>query len=204
MCFSGGVLSLKRKFRIIILINLMCILLLSSCSGSSTSGVLGINNERAYAKAKMNEVLDSIENNDNESLKKLFSKKAITQLNDIDQSIYSLFDYFQGDFVSYDDWAGSGGETTWDNGYKQEIIYSSFDVKTSTNEYRFAFKIVTVDTADKDNVGIHSLYIIKMEDDIDPELGYVGDNKYTAGIHIGVKNTLPTEDDTLEAVSIEK
>ena len=45
-------------------------------------------------KVNYNKLADAIKNNDKESLKKLFSKNVIAQLKDIDQSIYSLFDYF--------------------------------------------------------------------------------------------------------------
>lgn len=201
---------MKRKFGIAILIYFIGVLLLSSCSGGIMFDKLFRNKEKNYscderevANVKMDILLDTIKNKDKVTLKSLFSKNVITQLIDFDQSIYSLFDYFQGDFVSYDDMSGSGGEITYDYGNKQEILYSSYDVKTSHSEYRFAIKTVIIDASDKDNEGIHSLYIIKKEDDIDSQLGYIGDNKFTPGIHIGVKNVLPNEDNSIIAVSVD-
>lgn len=91
--------------------------------------------------------------------------------------------------MSYDDWGDPEGDETWNYGDKQRILYSSYDVKTSNGTYRFAIQDFTVDTADADNAGIHSLYVCKMEDDIDPQLGYRGDNKFTPRINIGVQNT---------------
>ncbi len=188
---------------------LIMTLFLTSCSGGSIFNRLFANkegsnlyNEQAEANAKMDKVLEAIENKDNTALKSLFSKRTIAEVDYLDQSIMDLFDYVQGDFVSYDDWGGPEGDETWDNGDKQKILYSSYDVKTSTEEYRFAIQNFTVDTADADNVGIHSLYDIKMKDDTDPQLGYRGDNEFTLGIHIGVKNTLPKEDDSIGAALV--
>lgn len=201
---------MKRKLAIVIIMNFLCVLLLSSCSGGTMlNKIFGnkkeqfFNKERAEENAKMDEVLEAIKNKDNTKLKELFSKNVISQLESFEQNIMDLFDYYQGEVVSYDDWGGSGGEETWDYGNKQKILYLSYDVKTTYKEYRFAIKYIIVDTDVPDNVGIYSLYIIKMEDDIEPQLGYRGDNKFTPGIHIGVKNTLPKEDDSISVVSSE-
>lgn len=52
----------------------------------------------------------------------------------------------------------------------------------------------TQDTANIDNLGIHSLYIIKSEEDTDISFAYWGDGKDTPGINIGIKNVLPKGD----------
>ena len=188
---------MKKQMFTVTLLCLIVALLCTSCSFGEP------NSDQKIANARMDKVLNAIHNKDKEALKAMFSKKSIAQTENFDQSITDLFDYFQGDFVSYDDWAGPEGDETWEYGDKQKILYSSYDVKTSNKEYRFTIQDFTVDTADADNVGIHSLYIIKMEDDIDPQLGYRGDNKFTPGIHIGVKNTLPKEDDSISTVIVD-
>ena len=98
-----------------------------------------------------------------------------------------LFDYYRGEFVSYDDWGGPGVEQSVDNGRKKKEMYSTYDIKTSEQMYRIAIQSFTVDTANPNNVGIWSLYIIKAEDDEDPYSAYRGDGKYTPGIHINIK-----------------
>ena len=47
------------------------------------------------------------------------------------------------------------------------------------------------DTADADNVGIRSLYIIRLADDTDPQFAYRGDEKYTPGININKTSKIP-------------
>ena len=150
-------------------------------------------NDQETANARMDKVLAVIKNKDVNALKAMFSKKVIANTENLDQSIADLFDYFQGDFISYNDWGGPLAEETFDYGDKQKILCSSYDVVTSEQTYRFAIQDFTTDTADPDNVGIWSLYIIKMADDTDPQFGYWGDGKDTPGINIGIKNVLPEE-----------
>lgn len=164
---------------------LVITLLFTSCGG------LGMfNNDKEVANAQMDKILNAIQKKNRTELESMFSKKAIVEAENFDQSISDLFDYFQGDFISYNDWGGPSGDETWDYGNKQKILYLSYDVKTSNQEYRFAIQDFTVDTANKNNVGIWSLYIIKMEDDTNPRYAYGGDDKSTPGINIGIKSPL--------------
>ena len=70
------------------------------------------------------------------------------------------------------------------------ILYPTYDVQTYDGNYRITFKLVETDTVNEDNEGIWSLYVIKSENDTDPNVAYRGDDKYTAGIQINVKNVI--------------
>ena len=63
--------------------------------------------------------------------------------------------------------------------------------QSTVNKYRFAMEYMLLDTADADNVGIRSLYIIRLADDTDPQFAYRGDEKYTPGININKKSRIP-------------
>jgi len=133
----------------------------------------------------MDKVLEAIKNKDNVELKALFSQKAIAQAEEFGQSIDDLIDYFQGDFVSYNDWGGPGsfdGLNDDGTGRNWKRIDSTYDVETSEQKYRFAIQEFVQDIADKNNVGVWSLYIIKMED-TDSQFAYWGDGKNTPGIN---------------------
>ena len=216
---------MKRNFFLTIITGFAITLFLTSCSGgsmfssdkegqffegtdSSGNPVLGrySHDDQSDANAKMDKILVAIKKKDNDALKAMFSKKAVAESKDIDQSIVELFDFFQGEFVSYNDWSGpmaEGGINDDGTGRNWKELYSSYDVDTSKQKYRFAIQDVVQDTADEDNVGIHSLYIIKMEDDTDPQFGYRGDGKDTPGINFNIKNVLPKEDDSISAVSVD-
>lgn len=199
---------MKKKFLFVALISLTITLLLSSCSlGESNLWNRFNDTDEKTANSRMDKVLEAIKNKDKDALKAMFSKKSITQAEEFDQSITNLFDYFQGDFVSYNNWGGpmsEGGINEDGSGRNWKRIDSTYDVKTSKNEYRFAIQEYIQDTADKNNVGVWSLYIIKMEDDIDPQFAYWGDGKDTPGINIGIKSmALPKEDNSISAVSVD-
>ncbi len=198
---------MKRKIIILALICFVSTLLLSSCSGFVKKYSRFFQDDRSDANAKMDKVLEALKNKDKEALKALFSSKAIAQTENIDKSIDELIEYFKGNFVSYNDWGGpmvEGGINDDGTDRNWKCIYSSYDVETSGEKYRLYIQDFTVDTADEDNVEIHSLYIIKMKDDTDPQFGYWGDGKDTPGINIGIKNVLPKEDPSISAVTIEE
>jgi hypothetical protein len=136
-------------------------------------------------------VLEAIKNKDSDALKAMFSKNAIVRAENFDQNITDLFGYYQGDFVSYNDWGGpgaQGGINEDGSGRDWKLLESTYDVKTTSGEYRFAIYEFVQDTADPDNVGVWSVYVIKMEDDSYPEYAYWGDGKETPGINVGLKN----------------
>jgi len=126
-------------------------------------------------------------------LKSVFSKNTLVEVDDLDEKIVEMFNYFQGEFVSYDDWgepAGGGGMNDDGTGRNWKYVQATYDVVTSKGLYLFSFQDITLDTANPNNVGIYKLYIIKDEEIPDEEKGfaYLGDGNWTPGINIGKKN----------------
>jgi len=189
---------LMRKKLILATLFSFIIILFTSCSlGGSNLWDRFNDNDQKISDQKMKKILDAIKSRDKSAMKKLFSKKSIEEVKDLDGSISKLFDYFQGNFISYNDWNAvnaDGGINDPGTGRSWKCLYSTFDVKTTKITYRFAIKEFIQDTADPDNVGICSLHIIKMEDDTDKQFAYRGDGKDTPGINFNVKNVLPKED----------
>ncbi len=178
------------KKKILISLIWLTIVFLNGCFWGETEM---IDNDRKIANNQMNALLETLKNKDKAALKIMFAENAISKAESFEKSMNELFDYFQGDFLSYDDWNGPGVEASKDEDIIIKEMYATYDVKTDRNEYRFAIRDVTIDTSDPQNVGIWSLYIIKMEDDTDPQVAYRGDKKYTPGINIGIKNSLPED-----------
>ena len=65
-----------------------------------------------------------------------------------------------------------------------KCLYATYDVETTQDQYRFAMEFMLQDTADADNVGIRSLYVIRLADDPNPQRAYRGDGEDTPGINI--------------------
>lgn len=189
---------MKRKFVFVILLGLVITLLLNSCSlgGLNMQGRL-YDNDESIANARMDKILEAINKKDKNTLKEMFSKKAITNSKNIDKSIDDLFSFFKGTVISINDWGGPGASEGMNDdgtGRNWKYIDSTYDVKTSKQKYRFAIREFTIDTANKDNIGICSLYIIKEEDDTDPKFAYWGDGNFTPGINLNKKNVIPGGD----------
>jgi hypothetical protein len=166
---------------IAILIISIITLPLSACSlwGINIPGRF-IESDEDVANAKMDKVLAAIKNKDKDSLKLLFSKKAVAESKNLEASVAKLFEFFKGKYISYNDWGGPGVEDT-SSGWKR--IDSTYDVKTSKGKYRFAIRTMANDPGNEDNIGIYSLYIIKMEDDPYKDYAYWGDGEWTPGIN---------------------
>ena len=122
--------------------------------------------DASIANERFEQILDACQKQDATALKEMFSEKAISEAANFDDSITALFDFFQGEVVTYENFGGGlkvdkekhrdGGSLKW--------MSSTYDVETSVRKYRFAFREFTIDTVDPKNVGVYSLYIIKAED----------------------------------------
>ena len=129
-------------------------------------------------------VLKAVEEKDEDKLTSLFAKSTLSELTLFDKQCHDLFEYFTGEVDLVDDWGGSFVETEMEDGFVFQKIESTFDVQTSEAKYRCAMRFVT--QGNIEDIGIISLYIIKVENI--SEDAYWGDGSFTPGIHIGVSN----------------
>ena len=158
------------------------VLVLTSCSLRRN---FLMKDDSSVANDKFSELIDAIQTQDINTLKSLFSKNALKEAENLDESIRHLFDYFQGELISYNDWGGPGVKAEMEYGDYQEVYDATYDFETAQDKYRLWMEIITVDTTDADNVGIRSLYIIRFEEDTRTDFAYRGDRKHTPGINIG-------------------
>lgn len=140
----------------------------------------------------LEEILKAIEEKNETALIDLFAPNSIKSLENFNESINSLFDYYEGNKISYKQMDAVVKESP-SYAPNDEQIDVTFDIKTDKQSYRIAFRTIEFigNKHTKDNYGIRSLYIIKAEDDTDLSVPYWGDGQFTPGIHIGVKNVIP-------------
>ena len=172
---------------LILFLTVITLIFLYSCSFGGKMGI--IDNDQRIAQETIEEILNAIQSKDKNTLKSLFAKNSLTEMQSFEESAEKLFNYFEGTLKSYDDGAGPFVETTKDENQILQLMESSFAVKTDKCEYRFAIQYITKDTACADNVGVHSLYLIKTNEDINLEYVYWGDGQFTPGIHVAIPNT---------------
>lgn len=160
---------------------LLIFVIFSACANSS----LFISDSQII-NTQFNQVLAALEKGDKKALKMLFSTKAVEKSQNFDENIDLLFEYYSGVNASYEDNGPLIAEKSRDYDVERKVIEKSYDVKTDVDTYRFAISFVVVDDTEADSVGIWSLYVIKLSDDIEPDMTYWGDGKNTPGINIGI------------------
>lgn len=154
---------------ILILLVLVNLLLFSSCDkigGGSRERIIG--SEEKKADARIEQIITAIKDKDRESLKSLFSKKALDEANDFESSVDYLFKLLQG---NVDTWErdGCASDESIEDGKKSLMIRFSFDVKTDKDTYHFFVIDYNTDTINTDNQGVYMLELIKFTDDKDLE-----------------------------------
>ena len=126
----------------------------------------GQSNDNQQAENRLKQILEGLQSNDKDSLKRLFSNTALNQADDIDEGIDNLFAFFQGNIVSYN-WNGNSKgpivDEVFENENKKKELKSWFDVITDKGKYIFFFVDYPIDTFERDNVGLYTLRVIKEE-----------------------------------------
>lgn len=176
-----------RKVAILILVLLLEVSL-CSCEVKG-EGMLRSYDQRTADK-QLDAILDAIHRSDEDALIALFSENSRSVLTSSNGTIVELFLYFEGDVEGYCDWGGPYVETTKENGQVIQTYESTYDVRTTACEYRFAIRYISKNTVEPNSVGIESLYVIKKAEDIDAAYAYWGDGLSTPGINIGIPNAI--------------
>lgn len=148
--------------------------------------------KKREVKERIQRFLKAIQENDTNVLKAFFSKMTISLVDDFDQSIETIFDYCEGDFVSYKGPIEMNEKQVWNNGARQRIVDSMHDVKTDYAKYRFVIRDCVEDTENDEMVGIYSLCVFSLEDITDKQLleieerfNNMDDTLFKPGIHLG-------------------
>ncbi|MBR6052125.1 MAG: DUF5104 domain-containing protein [Clostridia bacterium] len=177
-------------------IALICLLLAAVFVVSSCSHRL-IDTDSPKQDDFMSFFLDTIEKEDKEGFKALFSEKVIEESEDFDSDVNLFFEYYEKGLISKKEF-GSGTRKTISKGKKLLEYDFSFDITTESGIFRFSILYNQINTFESNNVGITSLYVYKYnEEDDNISQAYRGySENYTPGIHIDVKN-LPVRDDVL-------
>lgn len=143
-----------------ILAMVFCLGTLASCAALPK---FGPKSDRENSDQHFEQVLSAIQNEDINYLESLFSKKALSEVDDFDSGVQRLFDFFDGDVISYE-FRAEGISDNKDDGIRTTKKRWWYTVSTSTGEYLFFFLEHPRDEANPDNVGLYMLQVIKAED----------------------------------------
>ncbi len=133
--------------------------------------MFGCSNNRINAehetKKMAEQIIECLNNNNSKELKSMFSKYS-TDSYDLDNQIKELFDFFDGEIVSYDDFDSGTGQETISKGKTTLLTISPIikNVVTDTGkvfEIRFFAYLACED--DENEVGISSIIISSSDGD---------------------------------------
>lgn len=169
-----------------------CVFLFSSCASIGE----GVNEfvkkfhktDEVIALETFENVLAAIKDRDKAALKSLFSPKAVREAEDLDNQIEELWDFFQGEVLSYDNWGGPGWNGSFDHFKRQVWLNGTYDVETTEGIYHIATQEFPEDEFDSDNIGLYSFYIIS-EENWSNGFAYWGDGEWLPGVHIEYEYT---------------
>jgi len=116
------------------------------------------------ADVRLEQILETLNNKDEDALKAMFSKKVLLEADDFEGQIEYLFFFFQGSVKSWDR-TGFSSDGSIENGKKSTMLRSWYTVTTNKDKYRFFVIDYSVDTINPDNKGLYTLRVIKAADE---------------------------------------
>jgi len=116
------------------------------------------------ADARLEQVIEGIENQDKDALKAMFSEQALDEAKDFDERMDYLFEFVKGNIESWKAIVSGAVSETNHYGHKVKKSRSWYTVTTDKEEYLFFLVEYTEDTDHPENVGLYMLQVIKAED----------------------------------------
>ena len=148
----------KFKFFLIIML-LMSTTILSSCDM-----LMG---DTHLMNKKLEKFVECINSNNAEEFKSLFSEETIKKYDSFDNDILTLFDFIDGEIISWEDKGGLGSSDGFNDdgsGLVWKEISAIYDIKTSNQTYHLALKVATKHSKDSQKIGVNSFHIINSKD----------------------------------------
>lgn len=164
----------------------------SSTLTNSRTEMLNEATDDEDAAEKMSRIIEYINQRDKEGLKSMFSERALEEAENFEENAEMLFDFIEGDVVS---WDRSGGATVHESVDYGEIVRkvdSYFFVETDKESYYFLVNDFPRDDKKPDNQGIYMILVVLAENRLDiyepeNEIIYVDGKKVrTPGIYLPI------------------
>lgn len=185
--------------KIIVGIFIINLAFITSCSQSTKSIIeeriemLNQNSDEKIADNCLEQIIECINRKDAESLKALFSNRAIENSENFNNSLMQLFKFVQDDIISHSKSDGMTVTESNDYGKKTKEISSYYYINTNNKTYFLLLRDYPIDEKDVNNKGLYTLLIVKKENEEDIWDGskgiiYDGDKKLDhPGIYIPIE-----------------
>lgn len=173
------------KKLILYLIVFSSLLFITSCSLVKTSDIY---DDHTRCDKLMENLTSYLEKDDFDNAKALFAKR-LYEIESFDDDLNDLINYYSGETKTINGLVDTGEYSNFD--YEERHHGMEYDVETSDDIFRFNIIYIEKDTRSKNNVGIISLYVLKLSEDEYPNDRYVGASISTDGIHVAYPHELP-------------
>jgi hypothetical protein len=186
---GGKIMKRYVVISILVIISLM----LSSCVGSSRTDMLNKSSDEEVANEKLVKILDYIMNEDEESLKAMFSQCALDESKNFSENAKLLFKFFDGEIVSWEKDSGPHVSKSANYGEIVKEVSSYYFVKTDKGSYFFLINDFPVDDVNSNNEGLYMVLVVLAENRLDifepeNEILYIdGEKVRTPGIYLPIK-----------------
>jgi len=152
-------------------------LVFSACSLLDlTKGSNLYDNDDEIAYQRLEQVVEAISNKDRAALKAMFSKRALADDNNFNESLDYVFELFQGSVKTVTNYGPGASEDIDGNGHVTKELTSWHRVNTDKQKYIFFLVEYIKDDNNPDNVGLYTLRVIKAKDE-KTQFGYFDDMK---------------------------
>ncbi len=165
----------------------------SSIITNSRTEMLNEATDDEDAAEKMSRIIEYINERDKEGLKSMFSDRALEEAENFDENAELLFDFIEGDIVSFEKSDGQYVSESVDYGEIVREVASFFLVETDRESYSFLINDIPRDDVNEENEGIYMLLVVLKENEMDiyepeNEIIYVDGKKViTPGIYLPIR-----------------
>lgn len=172
---------MKVKKKLIITFIFITSLFFSSCALFEENTYAFMNTDREFTDNTFAKLIDAINKKDKAKLKILFSVNTQNNVENFEDSINYLINFFREQTLEFEKTDSVGSTGKFENGKKVIELFTTYNVKSNEQKYYFAIELTKCNTVDDNNNGILSLFIINAKD---WRYNYVYHGDSEAGIHI--------------------
>lgn len=129
-----------------------------------------------YADEYMESIVQCLDNNDADELRKLFSADTRSVNHKLDEEIVAMLDFYEGTSKYYKSTNSVAGGESFRDGevVEQHIGNAKYELTSDKQTYTISFAAVTVDTETPQLVGLNRIWLGTDDDNyviVDSELG---------------------------------
>ena len=124
-----------------------------------------VDDTKTAALATFEKIYAAIQTQDAAAMEALFSEKAHKESSDLKEQVLHLFKFIQGEILHCDTQsAGKNTGFTKSDGKRQTHARSTYEIETSADTYELFVLEYPQDEFDPENIGVYSMYCIKIAD----------------------------------------